>query len=93
VRVHGYQVIWVNVYMTAEISLASRKQKQEETNSKIVDLFKEALDEIKNCRTEQQRVEFHIALACVMSPREAKGNKNGWIKPTRSPGLETRQVI
>ena len=35
-------------------SLASRKQKEAETNAKIVDLFKEALDEIKNCRTEQQ---------------------------------------
>jgi hypothetical protein len=46
--------------------LASRKQKEAETNAKIVDLFKEALDEIKNCRTEQQRVEFRIALACVM---------------------------
>ena len=45
-------------------ALASRKQKEAETNAKIVDLFKEALDEIKNCRTEQQRVEFHIALAC-----------------------------
>ena len=37
-------------------ALASRKQKEAETNAKIVDLFKEALDEIKNCRTEQQRV-------------------------------------
>jgi hypothetical protein len=62
-------------------ALASRKQKEAETNAKIVDLFKEALDEIKNCRTEQQRVEFHIALACVMPPREAEGSKNGWIRP------------
>jgi hypothetical protein len=31
--------------------------------------------------TEQQRVEFHIALACVMPPRESQVNKNGWIKP------------
>jgi cell shape-determining protein MreC len=35
-------------------SLVSRKQKEAETNAKIVDLFKDALDEIKNCRTEQQ---------------------------------------
>ena len=62
-------------------ALASRKHKEAETNAKIVDLFKEALDEIKNCRTEQQRVEFHIALACVMPPREAEGSKNGWIRP------------
>ncbi len=62
-------------------ALASRKQKEAETNAKIVDLFKEALDEIKNCRTEQQRLEFHIALACVMPPREAEGSKNGWIRP------------
>jgi hypothetical protein len=55
--------------------------KQAETNAKIVDLFKEAFDEIKNFRTEKQRVEFHIALSCVMPPREAQGNKNGWIKP------------
>ena len=46
--------------------LGSRKQKEAETNTKIVDLFKDALDEIKNYRTEQQRVEFHIALSCVM---------------------------
>ncbi len=45
-------------------SLDSRKQKEAETNAKIVDLFKDALDEIKHCRNEQQRVEFHIALAC-----------------------------
>ncbi len=62
-------------------ALATRYQKQAETNAKIVDLFKEVLDEIKNCRTEQQRVEFHIALACVMSSREAQGSKTGWIKP------------
>jgi hypothetical protein len=61
--------------------LVSRKQKEAETNAKIVDLFKEALDEIKNCRTEQQRVEFHIALASVMSPRETQVSKNEWIKP------------
>ena len=47
-------------------ALGSRKQKEVETNAKIVDLFKDALDEIKNCRSEQQRVEFHVALACVM---------------------------
>ena len=57
-------------------ALASRKQKEAETNAKIVDLFKDALDEIKNCRTEQQRVEFHIALACVMPPR-VRGRGHG----------------
>jgi hypothetical protein len=31
-------------------ALASRKQKEAETNAKMVDLFKDALDEIKNCR-------------------------------------------
>jgi hypothetical protein len=62
-------------------ALASRKQKEAETNTKIVDLFKDALDKIKNCHTEPQRVEFHIELACVMPPREAQGSKNGWIKP------------
>jgi hypothetical protein len=39
------------------------------------------LDEIKNFRTDQQRVEFHITLSCVMTPGEEQGNKNGWIKP------------
>ena len=60
-------------------SLDSRKQKEAETNAKIVDLFKDALDEIKHCRNEQQRVEFHIALACVMPARETQGTNNGWI--------------
>ncbi len=26
-------------------------------------------------------MEFHIALACVMPPRETEGIKNGWIRP------------
>jgi hypothetical protein len=33
-------------------SRKQRKQKEAETNAKIVDLFKDSLDEIKNCRTE-----------------------------------------
>jgi len=77
-------VVLINTLGLTELvsdALASRKQKEADTNAKIVDLFKDALDEIKNCRTEQQRVEFHIALACVMPPREAQGSKNGWIKP------------
>ena len=49
-------------------ALASRKQKEAETNAKIVDLLKHALDETKNCRNEQQRFEFHIALACEVRP-------------------------
>jgi len=61
--------------------MANRNQKETETNAKIVDLFKEALDEIKNCRSDQQRVEFQIALVCVTSPRESQVSKNGWIKP------------
>ena len=60
-------------------ALGSRKQKEAETNAKIVDLLKNALDETKNCRNEQQRVEFHIALACVMPPRETQGTNTGWI--------------
>jgi hypothetical protein len=55
-------------------TLGSRKQKEAETNAKIVDLFKDALDEIKHCRTEQQRVEFHIALTCVMPSRDSQGS-------------------
>ena len=47
-------------------ALGNRKQKEAETNAKIVDLFKDALDEIKNCRNEQQRVEFRIALAWLL---------------------------
>jgi hypothetical protein len=58
-------------------SLGSRKQKEAETNAKIVDLLKHALDETKNCRNEQQRVEFHIALACVMPERDKRSQKNG----------------
>jgi hypothetical protein len=36
-------------------ALGSHKQKEAETNVKIVDLLKNALDETKNCRNEQQR--------------------------------------
>ncbi len=66
---------WISYWYSGNSALEA------ETNAKIVDLFKDALDEIKNCRTEQQRVEFHNALVCVMSPRETQGSKNGWIKP------------
>ena len=59
-------------------ALGSRKQKEAETNAKIVDLIKHAFDETKNYRTEEQRVEFHIPLACVMSARETQGTNNGW---------------
>jgi hypothetical protein len=58
--------------------LGIRKQKEAETNAKIVDLLKHALDETKNCRNEQQRVEFHIALACAMPARETQGTNTGW---------------
>jgi hypothetical protein len=33
-------------------ALENRKQKEAETNTKIVDLLKNALDETKNCRNE-----------------------------------------
>jgi hypothetical protein len=59
-------------------ALGSRKQKEAQTNAKIVDLLKHALDETKNFRNEQQRVEFHIALACVMPARETQGTNTGW---------------
>jgi hypothetical protein len=55
-------------------ALGSRKKKEAETNTKIVDLLKHALDETKFCRDEQQRVEFHIDLVCVMTPRETEGS-------------------
>ncbi len=59
--------------------LGSRNQKEAETNTKIVDLLKHTLDETKNFRTDQQRVEFHIALSCVIPPWETQGTNNGWI--------------
>ena len=43
-------------------ALGSHKQIEVETNVKIVDLFKDTLDEIKNSRSDQQRVEFHVEL-------------------------------
>ncbi len=46
-------VALINTFSLTELvsdALASRKQKEAETNAKIVDLFKDALDEIKNCR-------------------------------------------
>jgi hypothetical protein len=54
-------------------SLGNRKKKEAETNANIVDVLKHTSDETKNCRNNQQRVEFHIALACVMPERETQG--------------------
>jgi hypothetical protein len=59
-------------------ALGSRKQKEAETNAKIVDLLKHALDETKNCRNEQQRVEFHISLrrSCYQEPSRTCRSKS-----------------
>jgi hypothetical protein len=75
-------VVLINTLGLTELvsdALGNRKQKEAETNAKIVDLLKHALDETKNYRTEQQMVEFHIALNCVMTVRETQGTNNGWI--------------
>ena len=61
------------------VALAGTKYKEAETNAKIVDLVKHTLDKTKNCRNEQQRVEFHIALDCIIPTRETLGTDNGWI--------------
>ena len=79
-------VVLINTLGLTELvsdALGNRKQKEAETNAKIVDLLKHALDETKNCRTDQQRVEFHIALVCVMPVRETQGTNNGWIACVR----------
>jgi hypothetical protein len=52
--------------------LGSRKQKESETNVKIVDLLRHSLDETKHCRDEQQRVELHITLTCVDNDNELR---------------------
>jgi hypothetical protein len=57
---------WLILTERVSDALGSRKQKGTDTNAKIVDPLKHALDETKHCRDEQQRVDFHIALACVM---------------------------
>ncbi len=61
------------------VALAGTKHKEGHTNTKIVDMVKHTLDETKNYRNEQQRVEFHITLACVMPARDAQGTNNGCI--------------
>ena len=50
---------------------ATEGMKEKETNAHIVDRFKEALHELKRCRNEQQRIEYHIALGLVMPPRDS----------------------
>jgi hypothetical protein len=68
-------VVLINTLGLTELvsdALGSRKQKEAETNAKIVDLLKHALDETKKFRNDQQRVEFHIALVCVMPARETQ---------------------
>ena len=40
--------------------------KEKQTNAHIVSRITEALHELKRCRNEQQRIEYHIALGLVM---------------------------
>ena len=67
-------VVLINTLGLTELvsdALASRKQKEADTNAKIVDLFKDALDEIKNCRCTEALCEevvqllVHGMLACA----------------------------
>jgi hypothetical protein len=48
--------------------LGAQDRWEAETNAYIADRAKAALQTLKWCRTEQQRVEYHIALA-VVAPR------------------------
>ena len=58
----------------------SAADRDAETNAKIADLLEAGLAETKHCRTEQQRIEYHIGLGYVMPPRVAEGNSSGWIR-------------
>ncbi len=58
-----YTCCFINTLGLTELvsdALGSRKQKEEETNAKIVDLLKHALDETKNCRNEEQGSSFTL---------------------------------
>jgi hypothetical protein len=64
--------------------VALEAEKEKDAAEKAVEELKRQLQPKRartdeNCRNEQQRVEFHIALACVMPTRETQGTKNGWI--------------
>ena len=61
-----------------EEQLQPKRARSDDDAGDAHDLLAE-LQILKNCRNDQQRVEFHIALACVMPARETQGTNNGWI--------------
>ena len=54
--------------------------REAETNSKIVNLLAAALAEIKHCKNEQQRNEFHICLGAVMPHQEEECDSKGFLQ-------------
>jgi hypothetical protein len=76
-------------------ALGRRKQKEAETNAKIVDLLKNALDETKTCRNEQQRVEQQRVMTCVERKFELQGLKCKWeeYKGTRYSDGDSALVV
>jgi hypothetical protein len=64
-------------------ALATRKQKEAETNAKIVDLFKEALDEIKNGRSAVGACHARVCVAEDTDPSPV--DRISWWKVVRAP--------
>ena len=66
----------------------SKAQRDAETEREICNLLEAGLAETKHCRTEQQRIEYHIGLGYVMPPRVKQGDGTGLINPKKdkSPG-------
>lgn len=58
-------------------ALFRKARRHAETDTYIVDRLKAALDILKGCQTEQQRRDFHLALALVAPTRVASGDHEG----------------
>ena len=60
-------VVFINILDLKElvsVALTGTKHKEAETNAKIVDLVKHALDETKNCRNEHRLMFLYVRTTC-----------------------------
>ena len=77
------------VALTVKLSITERVRnalpetqttRDAKTNVKIVDLLKAGLAETKQCKNEQQRIQYLIGLSYVMPARVEPADSNGWNK-------------
>ena len=61
------------------LKLSKEDVEQAKVDKEIVDRLTAALHQLKQCRSEDERVDYHVVLGAVAPKREKRGDHNGWM--------------